>query len=183
MLFSAPWVLVGLLFLPGLWWVLRLTPPPPRRQRFPAVALLAGLTTVEDTPARTPWWLLLLRMAAAGLVVLGLAGPVWRPGAALPGKGPLLLVMDNGWASAPDWPEEQTAAAALLRRAARANRQVILLPTAADPAGRGPVASLPLAALVQEARVAALRPEAWPPTRTGDLAALARVCRAGCPGG
>ena len=183
MLFTAPWLLVGLAGLPGLWWLLRLTPPPPRRQPFPAVALMAGLAGTEETPARTPWWLMLLRMAAAGLVVLGLAGPVWRPGAALPGRGKLLLVMDNGWAAAFGWAGERRAAAALLARAARVGRKVILLPTAADPTGRGPVASAPLPASVQAARMAALRPEPWPPDRARDLRALSAVCATGCPHG
>ena len=60
MSFAAPWVLLGLGALPALWWLLRVTPPAPRRQRFPAVRLLLGLTAREETPAHTPWWLLAL---------------------------------------------------------------------------------------------------------------------------
>ena len=44
MIFAAPWVLLALPALPLLWWLLRVTPPAPRRQAFPAVRLLLGLT-------------------------------------------------------------------------------------------------------------------------------------------
>jgi len=42
-----------------IWWLLRVTPPAPRQIAFPAIRLLLGLTPREETPARTPWWLIL----------------------------------------------------------------------------------------------------------------------------
>ena len=109
LVFASPWVLFALAALPILWWLLRVTPPAPRREVFPAVRLLLGLTATAETPARTPWWLLALRILAAALVIVGLARPVLDAGAALPGTGPVLLVIDNGWAAAdrlaaPAWP-------------------------------------------------------------------------------
>ena len=88
MIFAAPWVLLALPALPLLWWLLRVTPPAPRSETFPAIRLLLGLHAPEETPARTPWWLLLLRMIAAALVILALARPVLDAGSALPGAGP-----------------------------------------------------------------------------------------------
>ena len=87
---------------PSLRWLIRITPPTPRSEIFPAVRFLLGLHATEETPARTPPWLLALRLMAAGLVILALARPVLDAGAALAGRGPLLLVIDNGWASASD---------------------------------------------------------------------------------
>src|ERR1017187_3992699 len=75
MSFAAPLALVALAALPLLWWLLRVTPPSPRREIFPAIRLLLGLNPTEETPARTPWWLLLLRLIAAALVILALAPP------------------------------------------------------------------------------------------------------------
>jgi len=49
-----PWLLLGLIVLPVLWWLLRLLPPAPRRLRFPAITLLFGLQPREETPDRTP---------------------------------------------------------------------------------------------------------------------------------
>ena len=62
--FAQPLVLLGLLSLPVLWWLLRLIPPRPRRIEFPPTRLLFDIKPKEDTPARTPWWLTLLRLTA-----------------------------------------------------------------------------------------------------------------------
>src|ERR687884_138094 len=105
--FAAPWLLLGVAVLPILWWLLRVTPPAPRRIRFPAVRLLLGLVPREETPAKTPLWLILLRMALTALVILGLAHPLLNPSTRLAGSGPLVLVVDDGWAAARDWPARQ----------------------------------------------------------------------------
>src|SRR5208282_5315632 len=97
-----------------------------------------GLTATAETPARTPWWLLALRVLAAGLVIVGLARPVLDAGARLPGAGPLLLVMDDGWAAAPDWPRRLAAATAVLDRAERAGRTAVLLTTASSETAAPP---------------------------------------------
>ncbi len=77
---SAP-ILGALLMLPLIWWILRISPPAPRMVRFPAIRLLFGLRQDEETPARTPLWLLLLRMLLAALVILALAHPILNPAA------------------------------------------------------------------------------------------------------
>src|SRR5690606_9223798 len=68
--FAQPLVLLGLLSLPVLWWLLRLVPPRPRRIAFPPTRLLMDIAPKEETPARTPWWLTLLRLMLAALVIL-----------------------------------------------------------------------------------------------------------------
>ena len=61
--FAAPWMLAALVIVPLIWWLLRITPPTPAHVLFPAVRLLFGLTRDEETPAKTPPWLIVLRMA------------------------------------------------------------------------------------------------------------------------
>ena len=131
--FASPWLLAGLAALPVLWWLLRVTPPAPRRLRFPAIRLLLGLTPREETPARTPLWLILFRMLLAGLVILGLAQPLLNPSTGLAGKGPLVLVVDNGWAAAHDWPARQRLMGELIDQAEREDRHVVVLDTAPPP--------------------------------------------------
>ena len=80
--FAQPVILLALVLLPILWWLLRVTPPAPRRQEFPAIRLLRGLIAVAQTAARTPLWLLALRLFAAALVIIALSGPTLRRGAA-----------------------------------------------------------------------------------------------------
>ena len=183
MIFAAPWVLLALPALPLLWWLLRVTPPAPRSESFPAIRLLMGLHAREETPARTPWWLLLLRMIAATLVILALARPVLDAGSTLAGSGPVLLVVDNGWASAGDWPRRMQAANTVLDRAERAGRQVALLATAPDGAGAAPQVTAPLPVADLRARLAALHPEPWPPDRAAAAAALPPLASDGCGGG
>ena len=64
--FAEPFLLAGLLTLPVLWWLLRLIPPRPRRIDFPPTRLLLDIVPKEETPARTPWWLTLMRLVLAG---------------------------------------------------------------------------------------------------------------------
>ena len=60
--FGQPWLLTALLALPVIWWLLRIIPPAPKVIRFPAVRFLLGLDPEEETSARTPLWLLILRL-------------------------------------------------------------------------------------------------------------------------
>ncbi len=172
MTFASPWVLAALAALPLLWWLLRVTPPAPRTESFPALRLLLGLRATEETPSRTPWWLLALRLLAASLVIVALARPVLEAGSSLAGDGPVLLVVDNGWASAPGWQKRMQMASAMLDRAERAGRKAALLATAASEAGTAPASTAPLPVPDLRARLAALRPEPWPTDRAAATAAL-----------
>jgi len=175
LIFVTPWLLLALAALPLLWWLLRVTPPAPRTQSFPAIRLLAGLRADERTASRTPWWLLALRLLAAGLVIVGLAGPVLDAAGGLPGSGSLLLVVDDGWAAAPDWAARMQAAGSVLDRAERAGRTAGLLTTARTEADQPPPPSPAMAVPDLRIRLAALRPKPWPPDRAAATAALRRT--------
>src|SRR5260370_29256325 len=102
--FAEPLVLLGLLSLPILWWLLRLIPPQPRRIDFPPTRMLFDLTPKEETPRRTPWWLTLLRLTQAALVIIAAAGPLWRPPVETAvSNAPLALIIDNGYPAAGPW--------------------------------------------------------------------------------
>src|SRR5512147_1147457 len=169
--FGAPWILAALAALPVLWWLLKVTPPQPRRILFPPLRLLLGLKDEEQTPAHTPWWLLLLRLIAAGILILALADPMLGRAAKLLGDGPLLLVVDNGWTSAKNWDQRQTLIADLLRAAG--SRPVAIVPTATP----GPVTLLDAGAAEKTARE--LKPMSWPGDRrmAADEIARARLAR------
>lgn len=132
--FSAPLVLSALLLLPALWYVLRLTPPRPREIAFPPLRLILDLQAREETPARTPWWLLLLRLMLAALIILAMAGPIWNPPAAsLNARGPILVLLDDAWPSAPNWAERINAASERMAAAQREGRTVALLALSEGP--------------------------------------------------
>ncbi len=128
--FAAPLALAGLFALPVIWWLLRVTPPAPNRVRFPAIRLLKGLGADEETPAHTPWWLMALRLAAAALLVFAFAEPVLNPGTQATGDGPLLVVVDDGWAAASRWETRSDTLNGILASAQRGERQTALLTTA-----------------------------------------------------
>lgn len=169
--FVQPWILAALLALPALWLLLRVTPPAPKSVRFPAIRLLKGLEPPEETPARTPLWLLLLRMLAVSLLIVGLAGPVMHPAASLSGSGPLVIVVDNGWASAKHWNERQDTMHALLDRAERDGRRAILLTTAQERPNAPLEAGQPMQPSEARERAMAIRPVPW----SSDLARLRDV--------
>src|SRR5258708_24285609 len=120
--FGAPYLLYALIGLPIIYWLLRVTPPAPKRIVFPPLRLLFGLRSEEETPARTPWWLLLMRLTAAALAIVALATPFYDPTPVAQGSGPLVLVVDNGWTSAAQWSTRQAAMNRALTGATRDNR-------------------------------------------------------------
>ena len=170
--FASPWLLSALVALPVIWWLLRVTPPAPRRIPFPALRLLLGLNPREETPARTPLWLIILRTILAALVIVGLAHPLVNPQAPLAGSGPLILVIDDGWAAAHDWPARQNAAVDLLAEAQREDRQVVLLTTAPLASDQPAPPLQPVRAADARAAVQALTPKPWGVDRKSALARL-----------
>ena len=133
--FTAPWLLLGLLALPVLWWLLRAVPPAPIRRAFPGVTLLLGLEDSDTQTDRTPWWLLLLRMLAIAAVILGFAGPVLNPQVREAGSGPLVVFIDDGWAAASDWRARLEAGGAALADAGQAGRTATVVRAASVPVG------------------------------------------------
>jgi hypothetical protein len=130
--FAEPIVLVGLLTLPVLWWLLRMIPPRPRRIDFPPTRLLLEIAPREQTPARTPWWLTLMRLVLAGLIILAAAGPLWHPPlAATQTSAPIAILIDDGWAAASTWDARMRTADDIITRAADARRPVALIPLSA----------------------------------------------------
>jgi hypothetical protein len=127
--FAQPLALLGLFSLPVLWWLLRLVPPRPRRITFPPTRILFDIAPKEETPARTPWWLTLLRLTLAAALILAAAGPIWNPPIATSqSKVPLALMIDDGWSAAASWETRLRTVEELIARAETDNRGVVLIP-------------------------------------------------------
>ena len=130
--FTSPLILGALALLPAIWWLLRATPPAPKEQGFPAFIILRKLINTEETPARTPWWLLLMRIALAALVIIALAGPILNAPPKSPGSGPILLVVDDTFTAAHHWRARKNAMLTAAAEAEQADRTVYMLAMAAD---------------------------------------------------
>ncbi|MGI9364743.1 MAG: DUF4159 domain-containing protein [Rhizobiaceae bacterium] len=125
--FASPLILLGLIALPVIWWLLRLTPPRPKQETFPPTRILEEIGKQEETPAHSPWWLTLLRLLMAALIIFALSEPIWNAQEdKLTGNGPVLVLVDNGWASGPNWQERQATAEALIGQAADNGRPLAL---------------------------------------------------------
>jgi hypothetical protein len=172
--FTTPAILAALVLLPAIWWLLRITPPAPRQVRFPAIRLLRDLVHREETPARTPLWLILMRMMLAALLILALAGPILRPSVLPPGRGPEIMVVDNGWAAADHWTEIKTALAAEIDRAQRADMSVVIIPTARAATGSPVDAIGPMPAAEAKRTAERLEPMPWPAERSAATDILRR---------
>ncbi len=172
--FSAPLVLGALVALPALWYLLRITPPRPRQIAFPPLRLILDLEPKDQQPARTPWWLLALRLLLAALIILAMAGPIWNPpprGQA--GSGPLVVILDNGWPAALDWDKRVAAANDAIASAAREGRASAVVATSE---GARDVLPADPSRLIE--RLRALKPVPHAPDRKAALAPITKFAAA-----
>lgn len=167
--FLNPWILAALVALPLIWLILRLTPPRPRRISFPPTLLLLSLEERETTPFKTPWWLTLIRMLLLAALIVALAEPVFRPEARMTnGEGPLTLVFDNGWDTAPTFETRVETAQGLLEEAKRDGRTVRLIATAEPQTGGLP----PVSASEALNRLAVIAPRPYLPDHSNVASTL-----------
>ena len=170
--FLHPLLLGALAALPIIYWLLRTVPPRPRRIAFPATRILVGLDNLDKTPAKTPWWLTLIRMLAAALVILALAEPVLNPNrdTALKGVGPVVIVVDNGWSSATRFSDRLALIDRLIGEAEGQNRPVLLAQTAPPAKAQTLRIEAPISA---RSTAAAITPQPFEPHRVETAAQLA----------
>ena len=173
--FLTPWALAGLLALPVIWWLLRFTPPKPQHVRFPPLRLLLDLVPREEQPDKTPWWLMLLRLALACLLIFAVAHPFLSPTDAprLAGN-PMLIVVDDSWAAAKDW---DTRLAVLQDVATSAQQAGVAVAVAATSPIVRATDLAPQAAQEALSRITALAPKALQPDRMGLLERLKQAYR------
>ncbi|NQV56823.1 MAG: BatA domain-containing protein, partial [Rhodospirillales bacterium] len=172
--FVAPVALLAMALLPVIWWFLRVIPPAPKRVRFPAIRLIMGLTNPEESSAKTPLWLTLLRLALVAFIIVGAAHPVLNAGNQLPAGGPLVLVIDDGWAAAKNWAARRDAAGNLIDRAERDARPVFVVTTAP---GNGRARALQSLMSADDARqiIRALNPKPWPVDREAAISVINEI--------
>lgn len=178
--FSAPALLIGLLALPAIWVLFRASPPAPRTQRFPPYDILKALNKTAETPQRTPWPLLVLRMALAAAAIIALSGPILNAPKPAPGGGPLVFVVDDSFAAADHWRLRREALLLGAGEAAAANRPVFLVTTAGETLVEN---AGPMSGAEAKARFEALEPKSWPADRARAGAALNALSEGALRGG
>lgn len=168
--FTSPWILLGLAALPAIYYLLRFVPPRPETISFPPTKLLMGLVPDQRTPSQSPWWLTLLRMVVAACIILALSGPLLNPQAQVQGSGsgPILAVLDDGWAAASRWQRRQQALDDIVARAEDTEVPLYLTTTARRDAALRPTPPAEVRRLVSTLE---------PSPHTPDRAALAQRIR------
>lgn len=172
--FLNPWLLLALGSLPVIYWLLRTVPPRPEQHTFPPTRILVGIENREKTPAKSPWWLLLIRLLAATLVILALSEPILNPerNAPLTGEGPVAIMVDNGWPSAPDWSARQAMVERFITTAETQSRPVVIVPTAFSSQTFEARIEAPAQA---RTTARALMPQPFAPARQAAAEALSRT--------
>ena len=168
---GAPLALLALVALPILWIILRATPPAPKSVELPSLRLLDDIDPREETPDRTPWWVLLLRILAATLAIVGLSQPVFAPAGPPDAEeaGAVLVVIDDGWAAAPRWSDLRGAADAAIDGAGR-DTPIHILTTA--PRTRPIDVAEPRTRQAAARMLDAFDPVSWSVDRVGALERL-----------
>lgn len=147
----APLTLFGLLTLPLVWWILKISPPAPKRRLFPPLAILRDVETDEETPNATPLWLLIYRLLMVALAVFALSLPLLQDEGDR-SAADLTLIIDDRAAAAPIWDDIMDDARQRVREAQRNNRDVILI------MGEEPdMTPVPASEALQQLRIAAPR--------------------------
>jgi hypothetical protein len=170
--FASPLILGALLALPAIWLLLRATPPQPRQVTFPAFRILRQLKSKEETPDRTPWWLMALRLLLSAFLILGLAGPVLNAPKPSSMTGPLVIVLDDTFAAAPGWKDRERALRTATETAAQSGRSLFFVTTALSPPKD---ALAPLAGEEALSVVQSIRPQPFLADRKAAKSGLVRL--------
>ena len=129
--FANAWILIGLLALPALWYLLKLTPPPPRTITLATARFLRDLIPQAPVSQKTPWWLLLLRTLFISLLIFALAGPAITPQSKTPAPGgDVLILIENDWAAAQNWSDITKTAKHIIQETSREKHAIYLATTA-----------------------------------------------------
>ncbi|WP_017931838.1 DUF4159 domain-containing protein [Robiginitomaculum antarcticum] len=124
--FLAPLGLLGLIVLPLIWWLLRATPPRPKDQIFPPLRIFSQIRRDEEMPDRTPWWLLVFRMAMIAILAVALARPFLSERDTQAARD-IVMVIDDGFGAAANWSRISNEAEVRLIEARRQNLNVMLI--------------------------------------------------------
>ena len=160
--FMQPVILSALLALPIIWYILRITPPSPKTIFFPATAFLKGLVSEEQTASKSPWWILLLRLIIAALIIIGLANPVINPAGNISGYGAVRIIMDNSWPGAQTWESQIKTAEEIVKKSARDKREIYIVTTTpalgeTDIIQQGPLGESEALSIIR-----GMAPNSWP---------------------
>ena len=99
--FQNPYFLIILLTLPFFWKYLKASPLLPSLEKFPAIVLVSNHKSIDNTPEKNSFFILLLRILIFIILVLILSKPKF--GEINHSKFEQLVIIDNSWISSANW--------------------------------------------------------------------------------
>jgi hypothetical protein len=160
--FGQSWILAGLLALPVLWYILRITPPSARIITLPTVRFLKDLIPRDQVPSQTPLIIFLLRLMIAALTIIGLSAPSLNQTSYITDDTDIQIVIDNSWPAAASWTQQMNTARDIIAEAGKKNRAVNIITTAPQPNEEQSLYQGPLTAPQAQAVVDTIKPLPWP---------------------
>ena len=133
--FLYPAMLAGLMVLPIVWLLIRSAPRAPKQITFPAARLLRGLKSQRRDVQRAPIWQTILRCLILTLLIVAAARPVMNRNEFSQNNGAILIIVDNGWSSAPEWSQYRSALDQIINKARFDLQSVYIARTAPEAAG------------------------------------------------
>ncbi len=176
--FGNPWMLLGLGGLPLIYWLVRTVPPAPRKVEFSTLKFLQDLDAPPNESGSISWWRFAMVAALYGGVVTALADPDLNFGGnPLDGEDAVMVVVDDGWLSAPNWDDRAAMLQTIISRAG--DRKIMFMTTAPAEAEIPVVIHGPLAAADAGEIIAGLEPKPWPVDHEAALEVLAEAAIGG----
>lgn len=175
--FTSPYILFGLLALPAIWWLLRHHPAAPQGGGFSAAENSGHRAEARGNALEKP---VVADIAAHRArrrrdFRAGRSGGEPRNNS-IAGTGPLVLVVDNSWASATDWQRRVETAQALIGDAERADRPVSISFTADAEHD-----AVPATTAVALDKLAAAKPKPLAPDRVRTAEAITEALNGTSP--
>ncbi len=131
--FAEPWLLLSLMGVPLVWFMLRTMPPVPNTYKFSALWLITQSQSSRQFTDRAPLWIVIIRLTYISLLIIALANPKMHSFQHLNGSHPLLIVIDNGWASGSGWQQRSQTANKLISAAELKKKDIFVATTAREP--------------------------------------------------
>lgn len=167
--FGSPFLLWALLALPALWLILKLFPPAPKKVFLASFRLLKDLKDKSAQSSSIPLWLLILRLCFVAFLIIALSKPVLNKSsdANIPDNNtPLLLMIDNSWASAENWDQIQTQAMILIGQAERQAKPIHIITTTSNTPNGDARYQGPITATQAKSIIKGAQPHPWPLTNS-----------------
>ncbi|WP_417813279.1 DUF4159 domain-containing protein [Thalassospira alkalitolerans] len=165
--FLYPAMLAAVLVLPIVWLIIRSAPHSPKQIVFPAARLLRGLRTNRRDMQRAPLWQTILRCLILIMLILAAARPVLNRNEFSQNDGAVLIIAENSWSSAANWPDYRAGLHEIINQARLDLRSIYLAQTAPEPAGatitRLPDIIGPVSAHQADRFIDRLHPRPWAP--------------------